>query len=144
MTPSAFGRTSGPEKTFSPSSSAFFSCLRRRRCLYFLAVLPLTWPQQAVLRSADPADSAGRGAQFRFVPDHAHADDDVDVLHLPLWLLARHAAVQFFQDPANHWGALDAFFIMLPVPRRDLRIRHSLSGILPDHLAAAARAGVAA
>ena len=43
--------------------------------------------------------------------------------------------VRFFHDPANHWGALDAFFILC-LCFRGLRIRYSLSRIFPDHLAA--------
>jgi hypothetical protein len=44
------------ENLLHQSSSPPFSCLRRG--LFFLprAVLPLTWPQQAVLGSAHPAD----------------------------------------------------------------------------------------
>ena len=62
--------------------------------------------------AAHAADGPGHGAQLRLVPGHPHADDDVGVLHLPLRILAHPQTVRFFKDPANHWGALDAFFIM--------------------------------
>ena len=47
--------------------------------------------------------------------------------------------VHFFRDPANHWGALDAFFIMCLIAGRVVRLLHSVSRLFSDHLAAAPR-----
>ena len=61
----------------------------------------------------DPADGDGAGTQLRLLSHHARADDDVDVLYFSLWILAhRRRRCGSFSDPANHWGALDAFFIL--------------------------------
>src|SRR6201997_3512188 len=52
----------------------------------FLAVLPLSWPQQAVC--------------------------GLLTLLIALAVARISGTVQFFRDPANHWGMLDAFFII--------------------------------
>ena len=108
----------------------------------FLAILPLSWPQQAVLRTSYPADRAGDCAQFRLLPDHAHPDDHVHVLYLSVRILAHHRVIAlFFTDPANHWGMLDAFFILCLLAAEILCIRDPLPRLLSDHLASAASTG---
>src|SRR5580704_11325976 len=59
----------------------------------FLAALPLTWPQQAVCGLLTLMVMS-MFCTFRY----------------GYWRLTQ--TVHFFQDPANHWGALDAFFIL--------------------------------
>jgi cellulose synthase (UDP-forming) len=80
--------------------------------LYFLAVLPLTWLQQAVLGLLTLVMSLAL----------ARASDSYLVtlclIMMSLFCTFRYGfwrilqTVRFFQDPANHWGALDAFFII--------------------------------
>ncbi len=79
---------------------------------YFLAVLPLTWPQQAVLGLLTLMISLSL----------ARASDSYIItlclLIMSLFCTFRYGfwrieqVMRFFQDPANHWGALDAFFIV--------------------------------
>ncbi len=78
---------------------------------YFLAVLPLTWPQQAVLGLLTLMMSLAL----------ARASDSylitLCLMMMSLFCTFRYGfwritqTVRFFQDPANHWGAMDAFFI---------------------------------
>ncbi|HUV96158.1 MAG TPA: UDP-forming cellulose synthase catalytic subunit, partial [Acidobacteriaceae bacterium] len=78
---------------------------------YFLAVLPLTWPQQAVLGllSLLMALAIARSSDSYLVT--------LTLMMLSMFCTFRYGywrimqTVRFFQDPANHWGALDAFFI---------------------------------
>ncbi len=78
----------------------------------FLAVIPLTWPQQAVLGllSLLMALAMARSSDSYLVT--------LALMMLSMFCTFRYAywritqVVQFFHDPANHWGALDAFFIM--------------------------------
>lgn len=77
----------------------------------FLAVLPLTWPQQAVLGLLTLIMSLAV----------ARASDSylitLCLMMMSLFCTFRYGfwrveqVVRFFQDRANHWGALDAFFI---------------------------------
>jgi cellulose synthase (UDP-forming) len=79
---------------------------------YFLAVLPLTWPQQAVL-----------GLLTLLMALAMARSSDSYLITLTLMMMSMFCTfrygywrilmtVRFFQDPANHWGALDAFFIL--------------------------------
>ena len=56
--------------------------------LVFAGVLELTWPQQAVLGSADGAAGDLDGPQLDFVPGDADADAAVVLLDVPVWVLA--------------------------------------------------------
>jgi cellulose synthase (UDP-forming) len=79
---------------------------------YFLAVLPLTWPQQAVLGllSLLMALAMARSSDSYLIT--------LTLMMLSMFCTFRYGywrieqAVRYFQDPANHWGALDAFFVM--------------------------------
>ena len=78
---------------------------------YFFGTLPLTWPQQAVcgLLTLLMGLALGRTSDSYLVT--------LTLMILSLFATFRYgywrmsATVGFFQDPANHWGALDAFFI---------------------------------
>ena len=78
----------------------------------FLAVVPLTWPQQAVLGllSLLMALALARGSDSYLVT--------LTLMMLSMFCTFRYGywridqVVRFFRDPANHWGALDAFFIL--------------------------------
>jgi cellulose synthase (UDP-forming) len=78
----------------------------------FLAIVPLTWPQQAVLGllSLLMALALARGSDSYLVT--------LTLMMLSIFCTFRYGywrieqVVHFFRDPANHWGALDAFFIL--------------------------------
>ena len=80
--------------------------------LCFLAVVPLTWPQQAVLGllSLLLALSMARSSDSYLVTLTLMMLSMFCTLRYGYWRIAQ--VVRFFQDPANHWGALDAFFIL--------------------------------
>jgi cellulose synthase (UDP-forming) len=79
---------------------------------YFMAVLPLTWPQQAVL-----------GLLTLLMSMALARSSDSYLITLCLMMMSIFCTfrygywrilttVRFFQDPGSHWGALDAFFIL--------------------------------
>jgi len=78
----------------------------------FLAIVPLTWPQQAVLGllSLIMALALARGSDSYLVT--------LTLMMLSMFCTFRYGywridqVVRFFRDPANHWGALDACFIL--------------------------------
>jgi len=79
---------------------------------YFLAVLPLTWPQQAVLGllSLLMALAMARSSDSYLVTLTLMMLSMFCTFRYGYWRIS--ATTRFFQDPANHWGALDAFFII--------------------------------
>lgn len=79
---------------------------------YFLAVLPLTWPQQAVLGllSLLMALAMARSSDSYLVTLTLMMMSMFCTFRYGYWRILM--TVRFFGDPANHWGALDAFFIM--------------------------------
>jgi cellulose synthase (UDP-forming) len=78
---------------------------------YFLAVLPLTWPQQAVggLLTLLMALALSRSSDSYLVTLTLMMMSMFCTFRYGFWRISQ--TVQFFRDPANHWGALDAFFI---------------------------------
>jgi cellulose synthase (UDP-forming) len=78
----------------------------------FLAILPLTWPQQAVLGllSLLMALAMARSSDSYLVTLTLMMMSMFCTFRYGYWRIMQ--VVQFFQDPASHWGALDAFFIM--------------------------------
>ena len=79
---------------------------------YFLAVLPLTWPQQAVLGLLTLLMSLAlaRSSDSYLVTLALMMMSMFCTFRYGYWRITQ--TVRFFQDPANHWGALDAFFIL--------------------------------
>jgi cellulose synthase (UDP-forming) len=79
---------------------------------YFLAVLPLTWPQQAVLGllSLLMALALARSSDSYLITLTLMMMSMFCTFRYGYWRIM--TTVRFFQDPGNHWGALDAFFIM--------------------------------
>ena len=79
---------------------------------YFLAVLPLTWPQQAVLGLLTllMALALARSSDSYLVTLTLMMMSMFCTFRYGFWRIT--GTVHFFQDPANHWGALDAFFIL--------------------------------
>jgi cellulose synthase (UDP-forming) len=78
---------------------------------YFLAVLPLTWPQQVVLGLLTLVLSMAlsRSSDSYLITLALMMMSMFCTFRYGYWRIA--TAVHFFRDPANHWGALDAFFI---------------------------------
>jgi cellulose synthase (UDP-forming) len=79
---------------------------------YFLAVLPLTWPQQAVLGLLTllMALAMARSSDSYLVTLTLMMLSMFCTFRYGYWRITQ--TVRFFQDPGNHWGALDAFFIL--------------------------------
>src|SRR5215469_5928408 len=79
---------------------------------YFLAVLPLTWPQQAVcgLLMLLLALGLARSSDSYLVTLTLMIMTMFCTFRYGYWRIT--GTIQFFRDPGNHWGALDAFFIL--------------------------------
>jgi cellulose synthase (UDP-forming) len=79
---------------------------------YFLAVLPLTWPQQAVLGllSLLMALALARSSDSYLITLTLMMMSMFCTFRYGYWRIT--TTIRFFQDPGNHWGALDAFFIL--------------------------------
>src|SRR6266567_6221721 len=79
---------------------------------YFLAVLPLTWPQQAVcgLLTLLMSLAVARSSDSYLVTLTLMIMSMFCTFRYGYWRIS--GTVMFFRDPANHWGALDAFFIL--------------------------------
>ena len=77
----------------------------------FLAMLPLTWPQQAVcgLLTLLMAMAMARATDSYLVTLTLMLVSLFCTFRYGYWRITQ--TVTFFTDPGNHWGALDAFFI---------------------------------
>ncbi len=77
----------------------------------FLAVLPLTWPQQAVcgLLTLLIALAVARSSDSYLITLTLMIMSLFCTFRYGYWRIS--TTVSFFRDPANHWGMLDAFFI---------------------------------
>lgn len=78
----------------------------------FLAMLPLTWPQQAVLGllSLLMALAMARSSDSYLVTLTLMMMSMFCTFRYGYWRIQQ--VIQFFKDPASHWGALDVFFIL--------------------------------
>ena len=78
---------------------------------YFLAVLPMSWPQQAVcgLLTLLMALALARSSDSYLVTLTLMMMSMFCTFRYGYWRIS--TTVQFFRDPANHWGLIDAFFI---------------------------------
>jgi cellulose synthase (UDP-forming) len=78
----------------------------------FLAFLPLSWPQQVVLglMTLIVALFLARGSDSYLVTLMLIMMSMFCTFRYGFWRVQQ--VVQFFQDPASHWGALDIFFIL--------------------------------
>jgi cellulose synthase (UDP-forming) len=77
----------------------------------FLAILPLSWPQQAVcgLLTLLIALAVARSSDSYLITLTLMIMSLFCTFRYGYWRIS--TTIRFFQDPANHWGALDAFFI---------------------------------
>ncbi len=112
--------------------------------LCFLAILPLNWPQQAVLGllSLVVALVMARSSDSYLVTLTLMMLSMFCTFRYGYWRVAQ--VIQVSSGPRQSLGSSRRLFHPLPASRRGLRLRHSLSRLLPDHLAAAPRPGVAA
>ncbi|MGO8758431.1 MAG: UDP-forming cellulose synthase catalytic subunit [Terracidiphilus sp.] len=78
----------------------------------FLAILPMSWEQQAVLGlvSLLTALALGRSSDSYLVTLTLMMLSMFCTLRYGYWRIAQ--VIGFFRDPGNHWGALDIFFIL--------------------------------
>lgn len=79
---------------------------------YFLAILPLTWPQQAVcgLLTLLLALALSRSSDSYLVTLTLMLMSLFCTFRYGFWRVTQ--SIDFFRDPGNHWGILDAFFIL--------------------------------
>ena len=80
--------------------------------LCFLAMLPLTWPQQAILglMSILMALAMARGSDSYLVTLALMMLSVFCTFRYGYWRITQ--VIRYFHDPASHLGALDVFFIM--------------------------------
>src|SRR5579863_3454015 len=79
---------------------------------YFFAVLPLTWPQQAVcgLLTLLMALALARSSDSYLVTLTLMSMSMFCTFRYGYWRIS--TTIQFFRDPASHAGLLDAFFVL--------------------------------
>ncbi|HWE84350.1 MAG TPA: UDP-forming cellulose synthase catalytic subunit [Terracidiphilus sp.] len=79
---------------------------------YFLAVLPMSWPQQAVcgLLILLMALALARSSDSYLITLTLMIMSVFCTFRYAIWRIT--TIVQFFRNPTSHWGALDAFFIL--------------------------------
>lgn len=111
MTASSLWQDIGAGENFFTKTARLVFLLVAAGIFYFLAVLPLTWPQQAVLGllSLLMAMALSRSSDSYLVTLTLMMMSMFCTFRYGYWRIMQVA--QFFKDPANHWGALDAFFI---------------------------------
>ncbi len=103
----------GAGRSFSLRLFRFVFLLFAAVACYFFVVLPLTWPQQAVcgLLMLIIGLTISRASESYLVTLMLMIMSLFATFRYGYWRLSQ--TWNFFQDPANHWGALDAFFILL-------------------------------
>ena len=112
MTVTDFWQGIGKGENFFTSFLRLVFLLAAGAVFYFLAVLPLTWPQQAVcgLLTLLLALALARSSDSYLIT--------LTLMMMSMFSTFRYGnfritqTLRYFQDPGNHWGALDAFFIM--------------------------------
>jgi cellulose synthase (UDP-forming) len=112
MTPSAVWRDIGAGENLLTKFLRLIFLLAAGAAFCFLAVLPLSWPQQVVLGffMLVAAIFLSRGSDSYLVTLMLLMMSMFSTLRYGNWRVQQ--VVRFFQDPASHWSALDAFFIL--------------------------------
>ncbi len=112
MTASGLWQDIGAGENFFTRLLRLIFLLAAAACFCFLAILPLTWPQQAVLGLLTllMALAMARSSDSYLVTLTLMMMSMFCTFRYGYWRIMQ--VVQFFQDPASHWGALDVFFIM--------------------------------
>ncbi len=111
MTATGLWQDIGAGETFFTKALRFLFLLAAAAVFCFLAILPLTWPQQAVLGllSLLMALAMARSSDSYLVTLALMMMSIFCTFRYGYWRILQ--VVRFFKDPASHWGALDAFFI---------------------------------
>ncbi len=111
MTASGLWQDIGAGENFFTKLLRLIFLLAAAAAFCFLAILPLTWPQQAVLGllSLLMALAMARSSDSYLVTLTLMMMSIFCTFRYGYWRITQ--VVQFFRDPASHWGALDAFFI---------------------------------
>ena len=112
MTATGLWQDIGAGENFFTKILRFLFLLAAGVVFYFLAVLPLTWPQQAVLGLLTLLMSLAlaRSSDSYLITLTLMVMSMFCTFRYGYWRILQ--TVRFFEDPANHWGALDAFFII--------------------------------
>jgi cellulose synthase (UDP-forming) len=111
MTPSGLWQDIGAGENVLTRILRLLFLLAAAFAFCFLAILPLTWPQQAVmgLLTLLVALFLARGSDSYLVTLTLMMMSMFCTFRYGYWRVLQ--VVRFFKDPASHWGALDAFFI---------------------------------
>src|SRR5208337_43944 len=112
MTVSGVWQDIGAGENFFTRILRLLFLLAAAAVFFFIAVLPLNWEQQAVLGlvSIAVALAIARGSDSYLITLALMMLSMFCTFRYGYWRVAQ--VVQFFHDPANHWGALDVFFIL--------------------------------
>ncbi len=112
MTPSSLWQDIGAGENFFTRFLRLLFLLAAALVFCFLAVLPLTWAQQGVLGvlAILMALAMARGSESYLVTLALMMLSMFCTFRYGYWRILQ--VVHFFRDPASHWGALDAFFIL--------------------------------
>ncbi|HEV2483898.1 MAG TPA: UDP-forming cellulose synthase catalytic subunit [Terracidiphilus sp.] len=112
MTASGFWQDIGAGENIFTKTLRLLFLLAATAVFCFLAVLPLTWPQQAVLGLLTllMALAMARSTDSYLVTLTLMMMSMFCTFRYGYWRILQVA--RFFEDPASHWGALDAFFIL--------------------------------
>ncbi len=112
MTASGLWRDIGAGENFFTKTLRLVFLLIAGAILCFLAVLPLNWMQQAVLGllSLVVALVMVRSSDSYLITLTLMMLSMFSTLRYGYWRVSQ--VIKFLHDPANHWGALDIFFIL--------------------------------
>ena len=112
MTPSRLWQDIGAGENAFTKLLRFLFLLGAGVAFCFLAILPLTWPQQAVLGfvALVTALFMARWSDSYLVTLMLMMMSMFCTFRYGYWRIQQ--VVQFFRDPASHWGAIDVFFIL--------------------------------
>ncbi len=112
MTPAGVWQNIGAGETFFTKFIRLLVLIAGALAFGFLVVLPLTWPQQAVcgLLTLIMTLVMARSSDSYLITLALMITSVFCTCRYGYWRVFQ--TWHFFQDPANHWGALDAFFIL--------------------------------
>ena len=112
MSPAGVWQDIGAGETFFTKILRLLVLIAGAVVFGFLVVLPLTWPQQAVcgLLTLIMTLVLARSSDSYLITLVLMITSVFCTCRYGYWRVSQ--TWHFFQDPSNHWGALDAFFIL--------------------------------
>ena len=112
MTATDLWQSIGAGENFFTKILRFALLIAAGTVFYFLAVLPLTWPQQSILGILTLllGLAVARTSESYLVTLTLMLMSLFCTFRYGYWRISQ--TVYFFRDPGNHWTALDAFFIL--------------------------------